>query len=145
MLSSYAVISSLRQHLSKSHIDIDVICCAAPAVKYVYTWRTALGPPTERNTWCARLFVAPLGPRCFVNGTINAKVPSCPLLYGDAGWHICSICTLLMTPCGCNHLISVFHLVKWSFAEWFSTQSERYETLCKRDENQKDVTQGWSF
>ncbi len=66
------------------------------------------------------------GSWCFINSTINAKVPSRPLLYVDAGWHIYSICTALITPCGCNHLISVIHLVKRSTAGRLSTRTRKF-------------------
>lgn len=62
-------------------------------------------------------------PRCCINSAINAKVSSHPRPCGDAALHIYATCTMLKTPCGFNHIINVFHLVKWSSAERLSLLS----------------------
>lgn len=79
---------------------------------------------TQKKHLASQTLCSAAGSWCFLNSAINAKVSSCPPLYGDASWHIYSICTALTTPCGCNHLIGVFHLVKWSSAEWLSTRTK---------------------
>lgn len=71
------------------------------------------GPHTAETLGAPRSLCCRLS--CFINSTINAEVSSRRRLYDDAGWHIYSICTVLMAPCGFDHLIDVFHLVRWSF------------------------------
>lgn len=81
---------------------------------------------TQKKHLASQTLCSAAGSRRFINSAINAKVSPRPRLYGDAGWHIYSICTALMTPCGCNHLISVFHLVKWSTAGRLSTRTGNF-------------------
>lgn len=86
------------------------------------TWRAPSDTMHRRKKMASHTLCSAAGSWCFENIPISpGALLICPL-YSDAGWHIYSICMALMTPCGCNSLISVFHLVKWSTAESLSTR-----------------------
>lgn len=81
---------------------------------------------TQKKCLSYRTLCSAAGSWRFIITTINAKISPHPLLYGDAGWQVYSICTALMTPCGCNCFRSGFHLGKWSTAKWLSARTAMF-------------------